>query len=253
MLEMGVLWAIGIVSCWVLSLYLLLPVQVSHFSVFQIGIAVLGRAFLHTGLFVIAHDAMHGSLCPNQTGLNPIMGRLMLGLYAFLPYNRSYTNHWLHHRHPTETNDPDFHDGTHHHPILWYLTFMREYLPFTQFLVFLGCWIGIFVVLLQMVQIPIENILLFWILPLILSSMQLFLFGTYLPHRNPHQITSNSSSNYHRAQTIDYPVVLSFLTCYHFGYHWEHHEYPQVPWYQLPAVHFNKRRNLVIDHGNASE
>jgi beta-carotene/zeaxanthin 4-ketolase len=253
MLAMGVLWAIAIVGFWSLSLYWLLPLQLLHFSVFEIGFVVLVRAFLHTGLFVIAHDAMHGSLYPNCQVINTTIGRLMLGLYAFLPYNRSYTNHWLHHCHPAEIKDPDFHDGVHSHPILWYLNFMTEYLSFTQFLVFLSGWIGIFWVLIHMGQIPVENIVLFWVLPLILSSMQLFFFGTYLPHRNPHHFASHSTINHHRALTIDYPVVLSFLTCYHFGYHWEHHEYPQVPWYQLPAVHFNKRRNLVIDHGNASE
>lgn len=27
---------------------------------------------------------------------------------------------------------------------------------------------------------------------------------------------------------------LSFLTCYYFGYHLEHHLYPNVPWWRLP-------------------
>ncbi|WP_208766779.1 fatty acid desaturase [Nostoc flagelliforme] len=25
------------------------------------------------------------------------------------------------------------------------------------------------------------------------------------------------------------------MSCYHFGYHQEHHEYPDVPWWKLPA------------------
>ncbi|MBD3338449.1 MAG: beta-carotene ketolase, partial [Candidatus Lokiarchaeota archaeon] len=26
----------------------------------------------------------------------------------------------------------------------------------------------------------------------------------------------------------------------HFGYHWEHHEYPNIPWWRLPAVRSGK-------------
>lgn len=31
--------------------------------------------------------------------------------------------------------------------------------------------------------------------------------------------------------------VFSYITCYHSGYDEEHHEYPSVPWWQLPAIH----------------
>jgi len=80
-------------------------------------------------------------------------------------------------------------------------------------------------------DVPAVNLLLFWILPLLLSSMQLFYFGTYLPHRN-----HNGISDRHRARSSDFPLMISFLTCYHFGYHWEHHEYPHLPWFKLPAA-----------------
>jgi beta-carotene/zeaxanthin 4-ketolase len=79
------------------------------------------------------------------------------------------------------------------------------------------------------------NLVLWWILPLTLSSIQLFIFGTYLPHRQ------SESENTHRAWTIDYPLCLSFLSCYHFGYHWEHHEYPRTPWYRIPAIYLKTR------------
>ncbi|WP_310485476.1 fatty acid desaturase [Chamaesiphon sp. VAR_48_metabat_403] len=79
-------------------------------------------------------------------------------------------------------------------------------------------------------HVSVANLFVFWILPIVLSSMQLFFFGTYLPHR------SGSFENPHHAISSNYPLVLSFLTCYHFGYHWEHHEYPGVPWYGLPSM-----------------
>ena len=254
---MGILWAIGICGAWISSLIGLLGAKVGfygpHLSFFEVSCMVLLRTFLHTGLFVVAHDAIHGSLCPDRPSLNARIGHLMLGLYAFLPYDRSYTNHWLHHYCPAQICDPDFHDGLNTHPVVWYFNFMAEYLPFTQLLVFLAGWVGLLFTMIQVCGVHWENVVLFWVLPLILSSMQLFFFGTYLPHRGPHPTATHPDRPSHRARTSNYPIIVSFLTCYHFGYHWEHHEYPRVPWYQLPAVHFNKRRNLVIDHVNASK
>jgi beta-carotene ketolase (CrtW type) len=79
-------------------------------------------------------------------------------------------------------------------------------------------------------HIAIANLALFWFLPIVLSSLQLFFFGTYLPHR------SETAGGTHHAVSSNYPFVISLLTCYHFGYHWEHHEYPNLPWYSLPAI-----------------
>ena len=67
-----------------------------------------------------------------------------------------------------------------------------------------------------------------WIAPQVLSS-PLFYFGTYLPHRGQFEV------NTFPARSNDYPHWLSMLTCFHFGYHAEHHQYPYVPWY-LPTI-----------------
>ena len=50
-------------------------------------------------------------------------------------------------------------------------------------------------------------------------------------------------NNSHRAQSNAYSTLCSFITCYHFGYHWEHHEYPCVPWWQLPTIRKMKSFN----------
>lgn len=81
------------------------------------------------------------------------------------------------------------------------------------------------------------NLTLFWVVPAILSSVQLFFFGTFLPHREPEAGYTNN----HRAQTTPLPTLWSFITCYHFGYHEEHHEYPHVPWWNLPRIYRMKR------------
>jgi len=79
-------------------------------------------------------------------------------------------------------------------------------------------------------RIAIMNLLLFWVLPTVLSTMQLFFFGTYLPHH------LSTSENAYRVTSSNYPIIWSFLACYHFGYHWEHRQYPSLPWYELPSV-----------------
>jgi len=69
--------------------------------------------------------------------------------------------------------------------------------------------------------------------PSIASSLQLFFFGTYLPHREPEGGYVSET----RAQSSNWSVFWSFITCYHFGYHEEHHEQPNVPWWGLPGLH----------------
>jgi beta-carotene ketolase (CrtW type) len=202
-----------------------------------LGIAILGRTFLHTGLFIISHDAMHNSLMPNHRLANDLMGKFAIGLYGFLPYERSRINHWRHHLYPAQISDPDFHNGIHDHPVIWYLKFMGEYLPLYQFILVVSSWGLIFYGLSKIFHISLANFIVFWILPLVLSSIQLFFFGTYLPHRG----NDREATNRHRANSTNYPIFWSFLTCYHFGYHWEHHEYPQVPWYELPEIRFQQR------------
>jgi len=75
------------------------------------------------------------------------------------------------------------------------------------------------------------RVLVAWILPLLLSALQLFVVGTVLPHRR-----AEACGNRHRAESLALPPWLSLLACYHFGYHWEHHEYPHVPWFGLAGV-----------------
>jgi beta-carotene/zeaxanthin 4-ketolase len=251
-MAVGLLIAIALVGCWSVSLFLMLPFDLEGISCLGLMAMILGRTFLQTGLFVLAHDAMHGSLVPGQPDANRAIGRVLLCLYGFLPYRECAINHAKHHCYPGEGRDPDFHDGVHCHPIAWYIKFMGEYLLPQQRPRLFSLWAGFIVALYYLNQGHILNGLLFVLLPLGLSSMQLFYFGTYLPHRGDWE-GLDSLGNVHHAKTIPYPVVCSFITCYHFGYHWEHHEYPDVPWYRLPAVHIYQRQNHKIDYVNANE
>jgi beta-carotene ketolase (CrtW type) len=50
----------------------------------------------------------------------------------------------------------------------------------------------------------------------------LFYFGTYLPHLPPN---AAEVMHWQKSHSPDDPAWLSFLKCYNFGYHWEHHRW----------------------------
>jgi beta-carotene/zeaxanthin 4-ketolase len=227
----GLSIAVTIVIVWIGSLGLLSSIDLTQLGIGWIVLAVLGRTFIQTGLFIVGHDAIHGVVVPSDRRLNDAIGHLVVTLYAFLSYPKLAHNHALHHRHPGQSSlDPDFHDGTHQQLWSWYLTFMLGYMELRQFIIQLLGMGGILAFLYFGLHSPILNMALFWVLPIFLSTLQLFVFGTYLPHR------STNPSNTHNATSSNYPLLLSFFSCYHFGYHWEHHEYPFLPWYRLPAA-----------------
>jgi len=220
------LWAGAIVVAWLASLALGLLMPWQPWLADGLGgsplrwglllLGVLARSVLQTGLFIVGHDAMHGLLVPAAPGLNDRCGALVLALYAALPYQRCRRQHRLHHRHHGGRWDPDFHrEGASSLPA-WYGQFMVRYLGWSQLALLLGSW----ALLAWMSSIP--AVLLTCTLPLWLSSLQLFVVGTYLPHRGPGVISLNL------------PEWVSLLACFHFGYHREHHQAPQLAWHQLP-------------------
>lgn len=228
----GILLAISVISLWLASLIILLSINISQLPWFLLILAVLLRAFLHTGLFITTHDAIHGTVFPQHRQFNDFIGSVAARMYVFLPYKILLEKHQLHHQYPASAKDPDFCEDGSKNPFLWYLSFMKGYLEGKQsWVVFIGMSL-VFYPLLLGLHIPLVNLILFWLFPIFLSSIQLFCFGIFLPHRQPKE----GYTNRHRAKSSNFSVFLSFLTCYHFGYHWEHHEYPHLPWYKLPAV-----------------
>jgi beta-carotene/zeaxanthin 4-ketolase len=233
----GILVASAIVALWIGSLAIVFAIDVSALLPFGIVPVILARTFIQTGLFIVAHDAIHGSILPGNRRINHWVGQFTLALYALLPYQKLAHHHWQHHLQPGSIGDPDFHDGIRDSLGAWYLKFMQEYLDFRQKVVLFFGMKAIFFTLFLGFHVPIANLFLFWVLPIVLSSLQLFFFGTYLPHRSSGRPTPSSQhQNSHNAISSNFPLFWSFVTCYHFGYHWEHHEYPKLPWYRLPSV-----------------
>lgn len=185
--------------------------------------------WLYVGMFIIAHDCMHGSLVPTRPDWNRTIGRIVLVLYAGFDFDTLRKNHRLHHRHSGTEGDPDFDAHPPHGFLHWYTQFLVKYFSWKQ-AAFMAC---VFATYLFVFGAAMPNLLAFWALPAILSSLQLFTFGTYLPHRPG----ADPFADHHRARSSRFGWWMSFLTCYHFGYHHEHHVHPSVPWWQLPRLH----------------
>ncbi|MFQ6537167.1 MULTISPECIES: fatty acid desaturase [Aphanothece] len=234
----GLLPAAAIVLGWLITLVSLLRLEVLELAFPLLALAVLGRTMLQTGLFIVGHDAMHGVLLPDHPRWNIRLGALCLGLYAALPYGPCQRNHHQHHQAEATPGDPDFHPDPQAGLLRWYLRFMGGYLSPRQMGRLLGGWalLGLFCRLggAHSWSSACTTVLLLCTLPLLLSSLQLFAFGTYLPHRHQRAGSAGRNGQGAAATSLDLPVWASLLACYHFGYHREHHEQPSLPWFALP-------------------
>lgn len=225
----GVSIALLIIALWTSSLYAALatPLDYAHPLTY---LWMLAQMHLFTGLFITAHDAMHGVVAPAYPKLNHLIGRVCALLFVYNSYDRLRPKHYLHHRHVATEGDPDYHDG-HTNFFRWYLKFLREYVSWWQVLA------AAITFNLVAIWFPKENLVMFWIIPSLLSTLQLFYFGTYLPHRGEH-----APENSHRSRSQAPNHVWAFLSCYFFGYHYEHHAHPTTPWWKLWKVKEKEQR-----------
>ena len=184
-------------------------------------LAVMVMTHLYTGLFITAHDAMHGVVAPTNKRLNKAIGFVSALLFAFNWYPKLFPKHHEHHRFVATDKDPDFHRGNANF-FAWYYSFGRQYISIWQIVA-----MAISFNLLKLV-FPTENLILYWIVPSLLATFQLFYFGTYIPHRGEHAV-----DNKHKSSTLKKNHLWAFLTCYFFGYHYEHHQSPGTPWWLL--------------------
>jgi beta-carotene ketolase (CrtW type) len=192
-----------------------------------VPVVVLAITWLYVGMFIVAHDCMHGTVAPGRPWLNVWIGRVALFCYAGFSFERMRKAHFAHHHAPGTHDDPDFDYRKPPTFWPWYLKFFVEYFGFREFAIMFTAT-GLYLYH----GAPYENLLWFWGLPSMLSSLQLFIFGTYLPHRPGAGLMPDR----HHARSNDYPWLVSLLTCFHFGYHHEHHSNPSVPWWRLPEL-----------------
>jgi len=218
---MGTVIALIIMGIWGGHLWFsLMYAQVDVTNIFMY-IHILFQTWISTGLFITAHDSMHGAVSPIRP-VNKTIGFTASLLYAGMWYPMLLRNHKLHHQYPGTEKDPDYSPRSQNFWYWWFL-FMKKYLTVYQ-IVFMAVAFNVLKIWFTDVQL-----LLYWVLPSILSTFQLFYFGTYTPHRQPH--THEMLPHHARSQSPNH--LLAFLSCYFFGYHFEHHEFPRTPWWQL--------------------
>jgi beta-carotene ketolase (CrtW type) len=191
---------------------------------------ILMQSWFGAGMFIVAHDAMHGSLAPGRPRLNAFIGQVCVGAYAAFSYRALNICHHQHHRAPGSAEDPDFHAERPDALIPWFVAFFTRYFRLRE-LAIVNAVVLAYVLVLGANPL---NMMLFWGLPAIVSALQLFIFGTWLPHR--HKRSGPGFVDRHNARTLPMPWILSLLTCFHFGLHHEHHSSPTTPWWRLPTL-----------------
>jgi beta-carotene ketolase (CrtW type) len=224
--EKGVLVGLSIILLWFVTLLCLLQFFEVNWQNPLTYFFILLQTHLYTGLFITAHDAMHGAVSSNKK-MNNTIGKIAATLFAYNSYKKLFPKHHMHHRYVATEKDPDYHAGNF---FAWYFKFAREYVSIWQILLMAATYE------LLLLGFAKPNVILYYIIPSVLATLQLFYFGTYLPHRGEH-------SNKHRSSTQKKNHLWAFISCYFFGYHYEHHHAPGVPWWQL-----YKEKEKLIRH-----
>ena len=198
-----------------------------------LALAVAGvQCWLSVGVFIVCHDAMHGTLVPGLPKVNAAIGAVLLALYAGFGWRHLRDAHMTHHKLAGHAGDPDFDE---HNPAdfwRWYATFFRRYFGWRSIL-FVHTVVGIYWLVLD---IPMVQIVLLYGLPALASSLQLFYFGTFRTHRHMADEVGHGFADHHNARSEDFGTLASLASCFHFGYHLEHHRRPDVPWWALPQA-----------------
>ena len=221
---MGIFFALLIITLWTGHLVFTITQVTFDFASPLSYLHIVLQSYFYTGLFITAHDAMHQSVSAKRW-VNRVIGFSTLILYAGMWYPSLMKYHWEHHKFPGTGKDPDYHVGSQNF-LLWYFSFMKHYVTLWQLL-----YMAILFNVLK-IWIDVPELIMFWIVPAFISTFQLFYFGTYLPHRQPH----TEEMKPHNARSQKKNHFRAMLSCYFFGYHMEHHEKPNVPWWRLYQV-----------------
>lgn len=223
----GVGFAVGVIAIWLgLHVWAVFFHRWGPWDLILVPTLVAVQTWLATAMFIVAHDAIHGSLAPRRPRLNQVLGQVAVGLYAGFSFRKLADAHREHHAYPGTAADPDFHAAAPSHFLPWLRAF---------FLRHFGGWEFARVTLVLTAYLFLgaqpANLLVFWALPQALSALQLFWFGTYRPHRHE----TGDFIDAHRARSLDQSAIVALLTCLNFGaYHHQHHLSPELPWWRLP-------------------
>ena len=76
--DLGLIFAAIIAAIWLITLVVCLSLNLESLPLATLIPLVLLRTFVQTGLFIIGHDAMHGTLAAKRLKLNHCIGAVAL-------------------------------------------------------------------------------------------------------------------------------------------------------------------------------
>jgi fatty acid desaturase len=207
-------------------------------------------------LYSLLHDAIHYSITRNKK-LNDFLGQVFLGLPLFISLKEMRKIHLNHHKYLQTENDPEIKHLLYsefqfpksrrelvkifsadlvginflYYRILTLSYFVRHLNKLKMRNVLQGFLFMGIIALLVYLDIWRE-VLLYWIIP----------YATIYQLLNRVRLTTEhfhiEEGNAYKTRSVIVPFVQKiFLTPYNLGYHLEHHLYPAVPFYNLPALH----------------
>ena len=225
----GLALALVIFTSWLaIHLFAMFAFDLSWGSLPVAVLLAILQCWLSVGLFIISHDAMHGSLAPGMPRVNAAIGAGLLFVYAGFGWKKMRDAHFTHHKLAGRAGDPDFDEDNPHHFWRWYATFFRRYFGIGSVL-FVSSVVTVYWLVLD---VPMTKLVLLYGAPAIASSVQLFYFGTYRPHYHD----GSTFADRHNARSESFGTFASLASCFHFGYHHEHHCHPHTPWWALPGI-----------------
>jgi fatty acid desaturase len=217
----------------------------TNFALLAVSELSMGCALM--GLSVFMHEASHRLLFPSPS-LNRVVG-FLCGLPALIAISAYRSLHLAHHAFERTSMDPDDIEQMAKQSIpmaFFYYFFMvigtYLYIPHvaargyvraraTLRINIITEYAAIIVVIGMILSfVPFAAVLRLWLIPLIIASQLTNIRGIA-----EHGLTTGGNP-FTASRTVLSNKVVSFFFC-NLNYHLEHHLFPGVPWYNLPAVH----------------
>jgi fatty acid desaturase len=219
--------------------------------------AVASAPILTAGILVTAvalntfpllmHEGMHGLLFANRRW--NWMASVLLGSTFLMSFSAYRVLHLRHHRYLGDPRDPDdYHNYSRSRPVVWCLHFVRLTFGPSLYLCLIPVLAlkhgsaaqrrlicieytllaAIYSVLLRVFSF--RDLFVIWLVPLLLMGALTAIRGF-----TQHGITEASDPYLASRTMLPGPMVAFFLL--NENYHLEHHLFPEVPSYHLPALH----------------
>jgi fatty acid desaturase/membrane-associated phospholipid phosphatase len=196
---------------------------------------------------LLVHEGMHGLLFANRRW--NWIASVLLGSTFLMSFSAYRVLHLRHHRYLGDPRDPDdYHNYSRSRPVVWCLHFVRLVFGPVLYICLIPVLalkhgspaqrrlicieytllLSIYSVLLRVFSY--RDLFVVWVVPLLLMGALTAIRGF-----TQHGITEASDPYLASRTMLPRPIVAFFLL--HENYHLEHHLFPEVPSYHLPALH----------------